>query len=148
MRVRGKKTYKKLEKRALNMKIFFGLTLATLVSALLLVLPGTAAAQGGPYVEGKAPSGEVVQVIISSRPEFKYPRRAQRMGIQGFVVLAFDVNEEGELVDLRVTDSKPRLVFDKAATQYIKKFKFQPPTLDGSAVYASDITMRMPFRLE
>ena len=37
------------------MKIFFGLTLAILVSALLLVLPGTAAAQGGAYVEGKAP---------------------------------------------------------------------------------------------
>jgi protein TonB len=87
-------------------------------------------------------------VAIKSRPTFKYPRRAQRLGVEGFVVLAFDVNEQGELIDLRVTESKPRLVFDKAATQYIKKFKFEPPSLDGSAVYASDITMRMPFRLE
>ena len=87
-------------------------------------------------------------MAIKSRPALKYPRRAQRLGVEGFVVLAFDVNEQGELVDLRVTESKPRLVFDKAATQYIKKFKFEPPSLDGSAVYASDITMRMPFRLE
>ena len=124
----------------------------SVVSALLLItvvgFTGTAAAQGGLYVEGKSPSGETVKVAIKSRPPFKYPRRAQRLGVEGFVVLAFDVNEQGELIDLRVTESKPRLVFDKAATQYIKKFKFEPPSLDGSAVYASDITMRMPFRLE
>jgi len=124
----------------------------SVVSALFLIavvgFTGTAAAQGGLYVEGKSPSGETVKVAIKSRPPFKYPRRAQRLGVEGFVVLAFDVNEQGELIDLRVTESKPRLVFDKAATQYIKKFKFEPPSLDGSAVYASDITMRMPFRLE
>ena len=124
----------------------------SVVSALFLIavvgFTGTAAAQGGLYVEGKSPSGETVKVTIKSRPAFKYPRRAQRLGVEGFVVLAFDVNEQGELIDLRVTESKPRLVFDKAATQYIKKFKFEPPSLDGSAVYASDITMRMPFRLE
>ena len=124
----------------------------SMVSALLLItvvgFTGTAAAQDGLYVEGKSPSGEAVKVLIKSRPAFKYPRRAQRLGVEGFVVLAFDVNEQGELIDLRVTESKPRLVFDKAATQYIKKFKFEPASLDGSAVYASDITMRMPFRLE
>jgi len=124
----------------------------SVVSALFLIavvgFTGTAAAQGGLYVEGKSPSGETVKVVIKSRPAFKYPRRAQRLGVEGFVVLAFDVNEQGELIDLRVTESKPRLVFDKAATQYIKKFKFEPASLDGSAVYASDITMRMPFRLE
>ena len=70
------------------------------------------------------------------------------MGVQGFVIFAFDVNEQGEMVDLRVTESKPSLVFDKAATQAIKKLRFQPPKLDGEAVYVSDITMRMPFRLE
>ena len=130
------------------MKIPFGLVFGTLMSLAAVGYASPAAAQDGPYVEGKAPSGETVKVIIKSRPTFKYPRRAQRLGVEGFVVLAFDVNEQGELIDLRVTESKPRLVFDKAATQYIKKFKFQPPSLDGSVVYASDITMRMPFSLE
>ena len=130
------------------MKIPFGLVFGTLMSLAAVGYASPAAAQDGPYVEGKAPSGETVKVFIKSRPTFKYPRRAQRLGVEGFVVLAFDVNEQGELIDLRVTESKPRLVFDKAATQYIKKFKFQPPSLDGSVVYASDISMRMPFRLE
>ena len=130
------------------MKIPFGLVFGALMSLAAVGYASPAAAQDGLYVEGKAPSGETVKVIIKSRPAFKYPRRAQRLGVEGFVVLAFDVNEQGELVDLRVTESKPSLVFDKAATQYIKKFKFQPPSLDGSVVYASDISMRMPFRLE
>ena len=130
------------------MKIPFGLVFGALMSLAAVGYASPAAAQDGLYVEGKAPSGETVQVMIKSRPTFKYPRRAQRLGVEGFVVLAFDVNEQGELIDLRVTESKPRLVFDKAATQYIKKFKFQPPSLDGSDVYASDISMRMPFRLE
>ena len=76
-----------------------------MVSALLLIsvasFSGTAAAQSGLYVEGKSPSGEAVKVLIKSRPAFKYPRRAQRLGVEGFVVLAFDVNEQGELIDLR-----------------------------------------------
>jgi len=130
------------------MKISHGLVISALLFLAAVSYASTSAAQDGLYVEGKAPSGELVKVVIKSRPPFKYPRRAQRLGVEGFVVLAFDVNEQGDLVDLRVTDSKPRLVFDKAATQYIKKFKFQPASLGGSAVYASDITMRMPFRLE
>jgi TonB family protein len=130
------------------MKIPFGLVFGALMSLAAVGYASPAAAQDGLYVEGKAPSGETVKVMIKSRPTFKYPRRAQRLGVEGFVVLAFDVNEQGELIDLRVTESKPRLVFDKAATQYIKKFKFQPASLDGSVVYASDISMRMPFRLE
>ena len=78
----------------------------------------------------------------------QYPRRAVRYGIEGHVEVAFDINEDGEVVDLRVVEAKPQLVFDKAATQYIKKIKFLPPRLDGKGVYVSDISMRMPFRLQ
>lgn len=130
------------------MKIPFGLAISCILLALLTSFSGVATAQSGYFVEGKSPSGELVKVPVNNRPAPKYPRRAQRMGVQGFVVFAFDVNEQGEMVDLRVTESKPSLVFDKAATQAIKKLRFQPPTLDGKAVYVSDISMRMPFRLE
>ena len=122
---------------------------AALAASLLLGFAGPVAAQSSQYIEGNAPSGEEVPVYIKSKPtKLKYPRRAQRMEIQGYVVLAFDVNEEGELVDLRVSESKPRLVFDKAATQYMKKWKFEPPTINGAAVYVSDLSLRIPFKLE
>jgi TonB family protein len=130
------------------MKIAYLSFVAAMVTSSLLSFASPAAAQDGLYVEGNAPSGEVVKVFIKSKPKFKYPRRAQRMEIEGYVVLSFDVNEDGELVDLRVDESKPRLIFDKAATQYIQRWKFEPPTINGAAVYASDISMRIPFRLQ
>ena len=130
------------------MKIPFGLVISIVLTVISTMFSGAAIAQSTYFVEGKSPSGELVKVPVNKRPAPKYPRRAQRMGVQGFVVFAFDVNEQGEMVDLRVVESKPALVFDKAATQAIKKLKFEPPKLDGQGVYVSDITMRMPFRLE
>ena len=43
----------------------------------------------------------------------------RKMGVQGFVV-AFDVNEQGEMVDLRVTESKPSLVLIKRLPRPLK----------------------------
>lgn len=130
------------------MKIAYFSLLAAIVAFSLLGIVRPAVAQDGLYIEGDAPSGEKVKVYISSRPVLKYPRRAQRMEIEGYVVLSFDINEDGDLVDLRVDESKPRLIFDKAATQYMQKWKFEPPTINGDAVYASDLSIRIPFRLE
>jgi TonB family protein len=125
------------KKRALIMKIaYLSFVAAMATSSLVLSFASPAAAQGGLWVEGNAPSGEIVKVFIKSKPKFKYPRRAQRMEIEGYVALSFDVNEDGELVDLRVVESKPRLIFDKAATQYIQRLKFEPPTINGYVFYA------------
>ena len=68
-------------------------------------------------MEGTAPSGETVKVVISSMSTLQYPRRAVRYGIEGHVEVALDNNEDGEVVDLRVA-SQTSTVFDKAATQH------------------------------
>lgn len=130
------------------MKIFSTLVLSIFIALPLMSVSGDAQAQGGTWVTGNSVSGEEVRVKIISRPDLQYPRRAQRNGIQGFVVLNFDIDETGGIVDLRVVESKPRLVFDKVATRYVKKWRFVPPTIDGTPVYVSDISMRIPFRLE
>ena len=135
-------------KRASIMKIFSTLVLSIFIALPLMSVSGNALAQEGTWVTGNAASGEKVRVKIVSRPGLKYPRRAQRNGIEGFVVLNFDIDETGGIVDLRVVESKPRLVFDKVATRYVKKWRFVPPAIDGTPVYVSDISMRIPFRLE
>lgn len=130
------------------MKFLFRLAISFIFLAFSTSFSGVAIAQSTYFVTGKSPSGEPVNVYIDKLPSPKYPRRAERLGVQGYVVIAFDVNEQGDMVDLRVTESKPSLVFDKAATQAIKKVKFELPKLDGEVVYASDIVMKMPFRIE
>jgi protein TonB len=130
------------------MKTFYVLVLSMIITLPLAGFSGAAVAQDGRWVTGTTASGETVRVKIVSQPGLKYPRRAQRNGIEGFVVLNFDIDETGGVVDLRVADSKPRLVFDKVATRYIKKWRFAPPAIDGTPVYVGDISMRIPFRLE
>lgn len=130
------------------MKTFNTLVLSMIIALPLVSFSGNALAQEGTWVTGNSASGEQVRVKLISRPDLEYPRRAQRNGIQGFVVLNFDIDETGGIVDLRVVESKPRLVFDKVATRYVKSWRFVPPEIDGTPVYVSDISMRIPFRLE
>ena len=99
------------------------------------------------WFEGTAASGEMVRVPIKSMKALKYPRRAERLGAEGYVVVSFDVDETGTMVDLRVTDSKPKILFDKSALKFFKNMRLSPAMIDGKEVYASDITFRLRFEL-
>ena len=68
----------------------------TLIGCLLCVLatPSFAAS-----VRGTLPSGDVVDVEIVKTPKLKYPRRAQRLDVEGFVLLGFDLAKDGEIQD-------------------------------------------------
>ena len=69
------------------MKIPFGLAISFILLALSTSFSGVAIAQSGYFVEGKAPSGELVKVPVNARPAPKYPRRAQRMVYKGLSFL-------------------------------------------------------------
>ena len=107
---------------------------------------GLAQEKGSNWIEGTTPSGEDVRVPIVSAKPLKYPRRAERLGAEGYVSVAFDVDEAGEVVDLRIIDSKPRILFDKAALTYVKKMRLDPATLEGAPVYAS-VTLTLKFAI-
>ena len=71
-------------------------------------------------VKGTLPSGDRVEIEILKTPKLKYPRRAERLGVEGFVLVGFDLSEEGEVLDLRVIESQPRLMFDKSAMKFVQ----------------------------
>ena len=99
-------------------------------------------------VKGTLPSGDRVEIEILKTPKLKYPRRAERLGVEGFVLVGFDLSEEGEVLDLRVIESQPRLMFDKSAMKFVKGFRFAIPEEDGNAVSATDIKFRVGFKLQ
>jgi TonB family protein len=114
--------------------------------ALITLLATSAWSKDLQWLEGVSPSGDRVKVMIASRPRYEYPRMLRSRGIEGYVAVSFDVNEEGLMVDFRITESRPRRVFEKVAIKYFKGMKFQPPSLNGKPVYVSDIKARLPFR--
>jgi TonB family protein len=99
-------------------------------------------------VTGMSPSGNEIDVEITESPNLKYPRRAERLGVEGYVVIGFDLSADGELIDLRVIKSDPRFMFDKAALKFVEGMKFAIPEEDGEPVMTRDIQHRIRFQLQ
>lgn len=87
--------------------------------------------------KGKSPSaknGQLSDLIILHRVPPKYPPRAKERRIEGWVQLEITVTESGEVSAVKVIQSNPENVFDTAALQAVKQWKFKPALKAGQAV--------------
>lgn len=75
-----------------------------------------------------------------------YPRRALRVGKEGHVELAFTVATDGSVKDVAVLAAEPRGMFENAAMDAIRQWRFTPFMVDGRAV-AKRVSQVMEFRL-
>jgi len=78
----------------------------------------------------------------------KYPISALNNGTQGWVKLAFNINQLGEVFGVRVIDSKPKRVFDKAARKALKKWKYRAKTVNGNAIEQHNLTVQLDFKID
>lgn len=84
--------------------------------------------------------------IVKIAPE--YPRRAALRGIEGFVDLMFDISTAGYPINIRILQSQPAGVFDKAASRALARWKYRPKQVDGITVIQRDQSTRIRFDLE
>jgi len=63
-----------------------------------------------------------------------YPFTARRRGLEGRVVLKFIVKANGSVGDISVIRSAPEGVFDTAAVNAVKQWKFKPASKRGKSV--------------
>lgn len=77
----------------------------------------------------------------------KYPIVAARNGTEGWVMLAFDINAIGEVINIKIIDSQPKRVFDKAAKQALKKWKYRAKSVDGKLVEQHNFTVQLDFNM-
>lgn len=77
-----------------------------------------------------------------------YPRRAQSQGVEGWVLLEFTVSETGAVINPRVIEAEPSNVFDRAALQAVRKFKYKPRVQDGEPVASTGVQHLITFRLD
>ena len=95
------------------------------------------------------PSGpstaEEVTPLVDIPPN--YPQRALSAGIEGEVTLAFTITAEGRVENLRVTEAKPRGVFEREARRAAGRWRFAPRRENGRPV-AREATKTLYFRLE
>lgn len=72
----------------------------------------------------------VAQPVVTEQIIPEYPAKAERLEIEGAVQLAFDVQENGKVENVRVVESDRPELFDDAAVEAISQWEFQKGARD------------------
>lgn len=83
------------------------------------------------YAEQRAQETPI-KVLDRSAP--KYPTMALLNKTEGWVKVEFTIDENGNVKDPIVVDAQPRKIFDLAAIEAVKKFKFTSRLIDGKPI--------------
>jgi TonB family protein len=89
-----------------------------------------------------APDQEVVSVGSMVPP--RYPAEAASQGVGGKVNLVIDVDAQGHPADIEVESAEPAGVFDQAAVDAARNWRFEPKIENGKPV-ASRIRVPLEF---
>jgi TonB family protein len=104
-------------------------------------LPGPKAS--GAAVDPATLAGSLKRVR-STPPE--YPASALQKRLAGSVTLAFTVDTRGGTRDVHVVEATPPGVFDQAAIDAVKRWRYTPMLVEGSAIEVP-VTTRVRFEL-
>ena len=89
----------------------------------------------------------------SSPPQFLsgadmvYPPAAKAEGIEGYVVVRYDVTAQGMVVNAKVVEADPEGVFEEAALASIVRWRFRAATLGGRSVETPGVLSTLRFKL-
>jgi TonB family protein len=77
-----------------------------------------------------------------------YPEDARAQGIEGLVVVRYDVAVDGRVINARVVRAEPPDVFDDAALASVRSWRFNPALADGVPRATQDIESTVTFKLD
>ncbi len=78
----------------------------------------------------------------------RYPQRALSRGVEGWVLMEFTISAAGFAINPVVLDSDPPKMFDRAALNAVKRWKYRPKKEDGKAVDRPGVQQLISFKLQ
>ena len=91
--------------------------------------------QSAPKAAGAVDTAALAASLKRTRsPAPDYPESALAQKIAGSVLIQFTVDTNGETRDIRVLEANPPGVFDRAATNAIRRWRYAPMIVNGTAV--------------
>jgi protein TonB len=101
---------------------------------------------GGPTLGGAGPSDADTIPLVRVQP--LYPPAAAERRIEGWVKLRFTIGTTGAVKKPQVIDADPGGIFDRAAIQAIRKWKYKPRIENGVPVETRGAKVKLSFKLE
>ncbi len=100
--------------------------------------------------EAKPEPPKIIPAKIISREAPRYPSRALKNEVEGWVKVRFFIDTNGKPVEVTVVESEPNKTFDDAAIKSVKKWRFSPARnqTTGLAVRSTAISTKVQFRLD
>jgi protein TonB len=107
--------------------------------------PSQAIASAAPRSGASLPVARDARLIKHVSAE--YPPSAANRGIEGVVDVAFTVSRDGSVNDATVVHSDPANIFDHSAITAVRRWKYEPKTVNGVPVEAR-IQLRLQFKMD
>lgn len=146
-----------LTNRARSVRFWVCMAITGWVSCLVLYLPevtfsGERSGKACRKDETRTDEGCVKNPRVIHKTAPDYPEEAKRHGVTGSVILQVRLTETGEietlvLIEAKATDSHYIPMFTHAATEAVRKWRFEPGTLNGKP-RADAFTERVDFQLK
>ncbi len=77
----------------------------------------------------------------------RYPSRALSRGIEGWVLLEFAIDPNGQAINPIVVDADPPNIFNRAAINSVKKWKYRPMVENGKAATRYGVRQLISFEI-
>lgn len=87
------------------------------------------------------------QALPLYRATPRYPTKALKRKVEGYVVMRFSIDKTGRPKDIEVIESKPPRMFEREAIRALKKWKYQPKIDNGVSVEQLGQTAKVEFKL-
>jgi protein TonB len=103
---------------------------------------------GGAAAELSVGAGVDRDAVPQVRIQPDYPIQARQRRIEGWVDVEFTVGPDGSVRDPVVLGADPKQVFDRAALQAVRGWKYNPRIADGKPVERPGLRVRIRFTLD
>lgn len=108
---------------------------------------GGVVGEGFSTTDGESEAGITANAEPIERIEPNFPSEAQAQGIEGWVLLRFDISEEGKAEKIEVIGAQPRNLFEREAKTAVKKWKYSPRLVAGVPTKIIGKEVRFEFKL-
>jgi len=75
----------------------------------------------------------------------RYPAQARAQGVEGYVVVRYNVTVQGLVEGAKVIKAEPPKIFDTAALAAVRSWRFNPPVIDGVKQPVADLESTLTF---